>query len=161
MNPKSSKDSEKLIDSFIKLGCKEPESWVESELEEDIPQLSRYRFLRGLKGTINHYKTSESWIDYYLHSNALSDQEKKIGEVLGKIIDSGVSKQDIGLLASTISLLSVHSVLYRIDDPYDYDIDDGEDLPSWSLVEINDKGEPTGRTVSGLFESLNSVINEE
>lgn len=158
MKPKSSKD---LINSFIKLGCKEPESWAESELGEDIPQLSRYRFLRGLKVTINHYTTSESWIDYYLNSQVLSNQEKRIRDILGKIIDSGVSKQDIGLLASTISLQSVQSVLYRLDDPYDYDISDIEDLPSWSLVEINDKGEPTGRTVNGLFESLISVVVEE
>jgi hypothetical protein len=38
---------QRLAEVFRKVGASDPEQWAKSEVEEDIPQLARFLFLRG------------------------------------------------------------------------------------------------------------------
>jgi len=45
-------NQEKLIHLLRIAGAPDPESWAASEMQEDIPQLSRFMFLRGLHESV-------------------------------------------------------------------------------------------------------------
>lgn len=140
----------KLIEDFKGMGCPDPEGWARSEINENIAQLARYRFLRPLKNSLAAFiNEPEKWIERDIKYSP------EIGYVLKKMLDAGIQPDEIGRLARYIAGDSIHQILYRLDDPYDFDlINGGDNYPSWCLKELDKNGEPTGRQVSGLFESL-------
>lgn len=140
-----------LIEEFRELGCPSPESWTRSEICENIPQLARYRFLRPLKRILTEYKNeSERWVEHEI------EHSSEIGGILKKILDSGISSEEIGKLAQHIAGDAMYQTLYRLDDPYDFDLKDGgNSYPGWSSLDERDQnGKDTGRQILGLFEDL-------
>ena len=55
MKDNQGKKLQKLTKVFDRLGAADPESWARSEIEEGIPQLGRFVFLRALWDTVLRY----------------------------------------------------------------------------------------------------------
>jgi len=55
-------DQDKLVALFKTLGAPEPEGWAASQIEEGIPQLARFLFLRQAWNTVVAEDES-GWID--------------------------------------------------------------------------------------------------
>ena len=125
-----------LGEAFRRIGLDDDvDSWVASELGEDIPQLTRYRFLSGLWP-----KMIDSWRQRIAAEPAAQ-----------RLLAAGASRDDLAQLARAVAYDTVFALLYYLEDD---GRDDCDDLPFWSLVETTGNLEPTGRRVAGLFEDL-------
>jgi hypothetical protein len=123
-----------LILEFQQLGCDQPELWARSEIEEDIPQLARHRFLRTLWPQM-----IDSWRDGMAHIPAAK-----------RALEAGASQEDLTVLARAIAYETAFLMLYHLDADHDAT----DQLPSWGLAELSPTGEPTGRRLEGLQEDL-------
>lgn len=142
-----------LVRRFRELGAQDPESWAKSESEENIPQLARFCFLRGIWRSIESWTTSDAWIDNSLNEDTRGGHETfvKGGQALRRLLDAGASRTDLQDLARLIAFNAAFEVLNRIDDGYEPDLAD--DYPGWRLIETMGEKE-TARAVGGLHESL-------
>jgi hypothetical protein len=146
----------KMIARMKELGAEEPGVWVESEITEDIAQMARFLILRRLWNDLDAWHSdSRIWVE-----REIAETEKKpensfseAGLALKRMVEAGVSLEDIGKVAQMVAYEATFNVLNLIDECGDPD-EEGEDLPGWMLVETNAEGAMTGRAVIGLHEDL-------
>lgn len=157
LKPKQRKKAEQMISRMIAWGAPDAEEWVESELEEGIPQMARFLILRGLWSEIDAWRDhSSEWVSR-MASTAEEDPNgyfADAGLALKRIQEAGVNSEDLGRVARCVAYESIFSVLNRIDEGGD---PEAEDAPGWALAEVDPNGEGTGRVVVGLHEDLLSL----
>jgi hypothetical protein len=127
-------------------GAADPRSWALSEVSEDIAQLTRFLFLRGV------WRRMRSCADAALAS-PLADELRRAGASEDHLRE--FTQKALGDLA--------FSLLYFIDEPDgtswdtppEHDVADGD--RRWLLAEAEPDGRPTGRDVGGLHESLSDT----
>jgi hypothetical protein len=127
-----------LRDKFAALGADDPDSWASSELTENIPQLARLRFLRGMWAIVDEHGPSTG------RTHQAGDAARQ------RLLALGATPEDLRAIARTAAFDALSSALYFLDDPGD---DEVPDLPGWALIETSG-GEPTGRLVQGLYEDM-------
>lgn len=133
MNPKE-QDFARLVAALQVMGCSDPEAWAQSEIDENIAQVARYRFLHQLWPRL-----IDGW------SNGLNNIP-----AARRALADGAKEQDLALLVRAVAYETVFDMLYYLDD----DSLDAAGLPDWALMELDETGTPTGRLVEGLYESL-------
>jgi alkylhydroperoxidase/carboxymuconolactone decarboxylase family protein YurZ len=150
-----SKPKAELVSLLTRARVRDAEAWADSQLEEDIAQVARAIVLWRLwPEAIDRFTRDLSWID-----EVIAERERDsnapfadAGAALSAALAAGVSPEDLGKIARFVAFSAVFSTLYRIDEGADYEFDDG---PGWILMEIDQEtGQPTGRDVGGLHESL-------
>ena len=127
-------------------GAADPQSWALSEISEDIAQLTRFLFLRGV------WRRMRSCADDALAS-PLADELRRDGASEDHLRE--FTQRALGDLA--------FSLLYFIDEPDgtswgtppEHDVADGD--RRWLLAEVEPGRRPTGRDVGGLHESLSDT----
>ena len=125
--------AEGLLRELATLGCRDPYSWAGAEIEADIPQLARYRFLHDLWPRL-----IDAWPD------AVTGHE-----AARRAVRAGASPDDLGALARTVAYETVAAMLVHLADEHP-----PADLPSWRLTEVDATGAPTGRGLLGLDTDL-------
>jgi hypothetical protein len=143
---------DELIKKFQIAGARDPEVWAQSEVDENIPQLARYLFLRQAWRAIIA-PNDEDWI-----SREIKDSDERAGSpgtglgfALKRLIDKGADPADLTEVARTIQWHLLFRLCYLLDDPH---IEEPElQHIAWSLVEVA-ADKPTGRIVGGLHESV-------
>jgi hypothetical protein len=158
LDPATRSRAEKLIKLMGELGAPEPEEWVYSEITEDIPQLARFLVLRHLwRDLIDSLREDTSWIQAMVEDaeNDPAGPFADAGMALKRLMAAGADLKDIGTVARFVAYEAVFGTLTTIDEGYDPELD--EDGPGWALVELDAEGNPTGRSVGGLHESLLSL----
>jgi hypothetical protein len=136
-----------LVERFQTAGCASPGDWVRSEIDEDIPQLARYLFLRLLwDDRLQPWRTGAAFAELP-QARALLDSGTDLArllELLVLVVSDTVWR--------TLTLLDRAWVHPRIDD---------RALPGWRLMEVGGgTGELTGRELVALHESLREVDPE-
>jgi hypothetical protein len=132
---------------FKKYGARQPESWARSQLNEGIPQLQRFLFLRqAWKDVIREGDTE--WIRLYVQSAQRDD----VGNALAKCLEKGVPAEDLASLVRAVQVLSLFGVCHLLDDPI-FDEEELQDF-SWGLFEVDEDGNPTSTRINGLHESV-------
>ncbi|AVT34191.1 hypothetical protein C6361_05355 [Plantactinospora sp. BC1] len=116
------------------LGCADPHGWTRSEIEENLPQLARYRFLRTLWP-----RMIDGWHDGITNIPAAR-----------RALDAGASRPDLTQLARAVAYETVFAMLQHLGD----DERATAEVPSWTLAEISRTGHITGRQLDGLHEDL-------
>lgn len=123
-------------------GAADPRSWALSEVSEDIAQLTRFLFLRGV------WRRMHSCAD-----DALAT------ELARKLRQDGAGEEDLrGLVQLALGRLAF-DLLYLLDEPdgtaWDSppERDVADDDRRWHLAEVEPDGRLTGRQVGGLHES--------
>lgn len=131
-----------MVDLFRSLGASNPEAWAHSEATEPIAQLARFCFLRRV-----WQDAIEPWRDRdtFYPIPGLSDR-------VDGLIASGCDPEALSSLAATIAYHVSFAILMAIDDGTDPD--EALPLPGWRLVETDQNGQYTGRTLNLLHESL-------
>jgi hypothetical protein len=133
-------------------GARNPEGWAESELQEDIPQLARFLFLRqSWRGVISDDDTM--WIDNEITESKLRKQTPRssLGPALERCLDTGCSKKDLVTVARTAQRQLLHHICRLLSDP---SIDEPQlQHVAWALVEVDESGR-RGREIGGLQESV-------
>lgn len=141
-----------LTEIFKKLGAPNPESWVESQITESIPQLARFLFLKGAWQNIVKEGDTD-WIDAEI-TGSLENPDSPyagIGLSLKKIIDCGIPKSIINELVRGLQAQLLFNLCYLLEDSSV--VEGNEDYAHWTLYQVDEYGEPL-EPITGLHESV-------
>lgn len=142
----------KLTSLFRKLGARDPESWARSELDEGIPQLARFLFLRQAWRKVIS-EDDGVWI-----SNEITRAKKRsdgpgagAGLALQRLLAAGANPQDLTELVRVMQWQMLSRLCYLLEDPGDVEPEAAR--VAWALFEVDADGNP-GRPIDGLHESV-------
>jgi hypothetical protein len=140
----------KLFDS---LGAPDGASLARSQINEGIPQLQRFVFLRQAWKSIL-VENNTSWIE-----KNVSDAKHRpdapfsgIGQALERLLAVGGNAQDITDIAPALQVQLLFQLCYLLDDPAF--VDPELQGLSWGLFEADDDDNPRGSRIGGLYESV-------
>jgi hypothetical protein len=134
-----------LRDKFAAYGADEPESWVQSEVQNDVAQLARFLFLSAT------WRRMEWAVDEALNSNTAAEL-RAAGCDMAKI--EQVVKSAVLDVSSNLCYLldEPDGTVWTEDGARRSDVRDGD--PRWMVSEVAADGSLTGRDVGGLHESV-------
>jgi len=147
---------EELKQIFNELGAEDPEGWALSQINEGIPQLHRFLFLKKAWSLVME-EQDDSWIDRSIkswrdHPNAPFSGQ---GRALDHMLTSGVERSAIVDIVRAAQVEMIHGICYQMSDP-SLSGDEQKLLGDigWALVTTNDDYEPTSEVIDGLHESI-------
>lgn len=186
LSPEDRRRAEELAEKFHAAGAGDPQDWALSEVEEDIPQLARFLFLRSVWRSADQWKQPpEAW---FAEPESLADAEPLAEEdgdeptlvpldahgapdedgepaflaaqrAVQRILAAGVDPDDLKEVARAIFLHTAFDVVHAVDEGHDPDA--GEGMPGWLLVEVGGDMVLTGRTITALHEDLLTTEPDE
>jgi hypothetical protein len=142
----------RLTHLFKIAGATDPHVWAKSEIDEGIPQLARFLFLRQAWRLVVA-DGDVSWIDREIQR---SKQQPDVpgaglGHALSRLLSSGANREDLTELVRTAQWQLLHGMCYQLEDP---SIEESElDHVAWGLFEVDEEGR-AGRPIHGLHESV-------
>jgi hypothetical protein len=141
-----------LTEIFHSLGADEPEQWAESEIEEGIPQLTRFLFLKGCWDCILPDEET-SWIQNIIDNTPEDSDEPFSGSAhaLRRLRAQGANEKDLTELVRGMQAELLQEITQVIDDPESVS---GNEYRSWGLLEIDTEKQTYTRPVDGLHESV-------
>lgn len=134
-------DEEKQLSAlFEELGARDADGWARSQIQEGIPQLARYLFLR--QAWRNVIPADVGAAANHWHADAPEFR---------KLLAAGVPLVDLVALVRKAQRSLLFSLCYLMDDP---NIAEAEvEAMDWGLFQIDADGRP-GARISGLHESV-------
>jgi hypothetical protein len=137
---------------FRKLGARDPETLARSQLQEKIPQLARFLFLRQAWRNIVGEEDA-TWIDARI---ARAEQEPNepfagVGLALKKLRARGAGDDEVIDLVRGMQAELLFSFCYLLEDPGEIEPEVAD--VSWILAQIDEEGNVLG-SISGLHESV-------
>jgi hypothetical protein len=141
---------QRLTEVFRNAGAIDPELWASSEIEEGIPQLARFSFLKALS-RIFLKETDLDWVNNQIEYNYSrpGDPGAQIVSALQEMLDKNVSREAIIDLVRVIQFQTLFHACATIDCVYERDTP----IDSWGLFQKDENYNPT-LEISGLHESL-------
>ena len=145
-------DQKDLAATFKKLGARDPEGWARSQVDEGIPQLARYLFLRQAWRSIVREGDS-GWIEASIERAHTHPDEPYagVGHALKKLRARGATDEEIIDVVRGMQAELLFSLCHLFDDPGDIE-PEVEDI-AWVLAQVDDDGNVLG-TIGGLHESV-------
>jgi hypothetical protein len=138
-------DRAELVAGLRAAGCRDPEAWAQSELEEDIPQFARYLLCKTIWEHAIEPWRDEAGLNEFPEAQAL--------------LDGGADREQLRLLAGKIAYETMTAIVNAIDQgEYVGPAAVPDEAPGWVIVEIDGKSlKPTGRGAGFIHESILSV----
>jgi hypothetical protein len=168
---------EALVEKFRAVGAQQPGQWAASEVEEDIPQLARFIFLRRLWRSAVQWKLPpEEWFAEVEPDELPVDEEDDdeptlvpsssdevvdedgdppflpAQQAVQRILAAGADPEDLKEVARAIFLHAAFDAVVTVDDGHDPEA--GEGMPGWLLTEVGGDLVLTGRVIPDLHEDL-------
>lgn len=141
-----------LTELFRVLGAPHPEGWAASQVEEGIPQLHRFLFLRQAWKAI-YSENSTSWTDAAI-MNAQRRPDAPyagMGTALATLRTKCISDDEIADLVRDAQAELLFQLCYLLEDP---DLtEEGATDVGWGLFTVSEDGTP-GEPIVGLHESV-------
>lgn len=142
-----------LARRFSALGARDPDAWARSQIEEGLPQLARYLFLRqAWRGVI---PDDSSWIAPAIASSAANPGGPggELGPALARVVEK-CGAEDVTTVVRVMQWRVLASLSYLLDDP---NLGPEAEDVSWRLFQVDpDSGEPIV-PIAGLHESVLEV----
>jgi|SRR5579872_6202147 hypothetical protein len=142
-------DEKALADLFARLGARNPDQWARSQVEEGVPQLARFLFLRQAWKFVISDRDS-SWLDKQFLANT-GGPGGAIAPALRRILACGVDREDLTTVVRVMQWRVLAGLCYLLDDPGDLE-DDIKDI-AWRLFEVDENGRPVA-VMGALQESV-------
>ncbi|MFD0026218.1 hypothetical protein [Streptomyces sp. NPDC058382] len=146
-------DIDELTGLFDALGADDAVGWAESEAEENLPQLARYRFLRMVWQDIDVWSTAAPhWVEAYRGDGVA-------GGAVERALRLGLTPAELGEIAREVAKETAFGLLHGLAGPADGDLAPETEarLPGWHLAELAPDGRPTGRVLDALHEDLDET----
>jgi hypothetical protein len=142
----------KLTSLFQRLGARDPDSWAISQIEEDIPQVARFLFLRQAWRAVVDERDS-SWIAAAISS---ADAEPNapyagVGHALRALRSRAATDEELTDLVRGMQADLLFQFCYLLEDPGDVEPEVAG--ISWSLVQTDGDGNVLAG-LTGLHESV-------
>lgn len=178
------KDVQWLVETFRALGAGDPEAWAASEVEDDIPQLARFLFLRRLwRGAWQWKQPPADWFaeiepdepsaeeedddEPTLVSGSQDEESDEDGDppflaaqqAVQRILAAGADPEDLKEVARAIFLHTAFDAVQTVDEGHDPQA--GEGMPGWLLTEVGGDLVLTGRVIPDLHEDLLTTEPDE
>jgi hypothetical protein len=177
--------AEELAERFRAAGAEQPDGWAASEVEEDIPQLARFIFLRRLwRGAWQWKQPPEEWFAEIPPDDVPADAEDDEDEptlvqtsgdemadedgeppflaaqqAVQRILAAGADPEDLKEVARAIFLHTAFDAVQTVDEGHDPHV--GEGMPGWLLTEVGGDLVLTGRVIPDLHEDLLTTEPDE
>lgn len=142
-------NEQELSDLFRKLGARNPQDWARSQLQENIPQLARFLFLRQAWRLVVADGDC-SWISEVRQIGADSPGGE-IGPALGRVLSSGCSNQDLTRIVRVMQWRLLFGICQLLDETAEVE-QEVRDI-AWRLFQVDENDRPTV-AISGLIESV-------
>jgi hypothetical protein len=143
------KDERDLTNLFARLGARNPEQWARSQIEERIPQVARFLFLRqAWKLVVPEHDCN--WIDEQANI-AIGQPGGSIGAALGRLLAHGADRDDLTTVVRVMQWKLLAGLCYLLDDPGTLE-SEVKDV-SWRLFQTDDDGQPIA-VIASLHESV-------
>jgi hypothetical protein len=151
----ASVNQKELADLFRKLGAPHAETWAKSQIQEGIPQLARFLFLRQAWRKVASEEDT-SWIGRWIERYESHPTEPFAGQgrALKQLRARGATDEEITDLVRAREAELLFSFCYLLEDP---EINDsGADDVTWGLFQTDDDGNPLVplMRIGGLHESV-------
>lgn len=150
------KEESELTKVFRALGARDPEQWAKSQMQENIPQLHRFLFLRQAWAQVVD-ENDDSWIDRVVQAARKNPEAPFSGQghAIERMLALGVARSDIVDLVRNSQAEMIFGLCYLLEDPsFDAEDEDHIGTVGWALVTTSDEFEPTLETIDGLHESV-------
>lgn len=153
-------EAKRLLETFARLGATDHEGWVRSEIDEDIAQLARYLVLADVSESVTKWRDLRGLVAKEERVRNASPGLRDLPPSITKaILESDIDEALLTRFALEVATDTLFALLDAIDREGPSG-DLGDDLPCWRLVETTPDGEPTGRDVGGLHESVFEFLDE-
>ena len=138
---------------FAKLGASDPEGWAQSQIDEGIPQLARYLFLRQAWRQVVVNEGDSGWIDNQIAAAARrpDDPYAGVGHALAKLRARGATDEELTDVVRGTQAEALFGFCYLLGDPGELEPEVAD--MAWSLVQLDAQGEPIG-AIQSLHESV-------
>jgi hypothetical protein len=145
-------NQKELAATFRKLGARDPDGWARSQVEEGIPQLARFLFLRQAWREIVQ-EDDTSWIDASIDRAKTHPDEPYagVGHALKKLRERGATNEEITDVVRGMQAQLLFSICYLLEDPGDVEPEAGD--VGWVLAQVDQEGNVLD-TIGGLHESV-------
>jgi len=138
-----------LSELFRKLGARDPAGWARSQLEEGLPQLARFLFLRQAWKLVVK-PDDPSWIPQARQTNA-DGPGGAVGPALERLLSAGASQDDLTTVVRVMQWWLLAGLYRLLDHPGDLEAE-VKDV-AWRLFQVDDNDCPTA-AIGGLLESV-------
>lgn len=134
---------------FRKLGAQDAAAWARSQINENIPQLARFMFLRqAWKLVLND--NDSSWIDQMRQV----DSDKPGGDAgpaITRVLAAGGQEDDLTKIVRVMQWRLLSGLCQLLDDPGNIE-NEASDI-AWRLFQV-DEGDRPIAIMGGLAESI-------
>lgn len=151
-----------LTETFRQLGASDPEWYATSEVEEGIPQLAMYVFLKRALELVRA-DSLDRWLQGVAHRHYHEHASAK--QSLSRIRRLGAQREDIRTLLEAFGREMVMEMCLLLDNTSGTHFEDHQlnrrvaDV-DWLLYAVDDEGNPTS-PMGGLHEIVNCVADEQ
>lgn len=138
-----------LTELFRKLGARNPADWASSQLNENLPQLARFLFLREAWKLVVA-DNDPSWIHARI-SDDPAGPGGDIGPALKRLLAAGAAESDLTAVVRVMQWRLLFGLCQLLDDPGSLE-KEVRDV-AWRLFQVDEDDQPTA-AISGLHESV-------
>jgi len=138
-----------LAELFRKLGARNPAVWARSQVEEGIPQLARFLFLReAWKLVVTD--ADRGWLSQRAHDD-VNGPGGRIGPALSRLLALGATEADLTTVVRVMQWRVLSGLCQLLDDPGNLEAE-VKDV-AWRLFQVNEDDQATV-PLGGLHESV-------
>lgn len=123
---------------FRKLGARDPEGWARSQINENIPQLARFLFLKQAWKLVVRDNDS-SWISE-MHQFDSNKPGGDAGPAIARLLAAGGRKDDLTKIVRVMQWRLLSGLWQLLDDPGNIDSEAGD--IAWRLFQVDESDHP-------------------
>jgi hypothetical protein len=138
---------------FRKFGARHPESWAKSQINEGIPQLQRFLFLRQAWKQVRQDEEC-GWVRTEIKNwqKQADAPFSDVGRVFSLCLEKGISAEDLASLARALQAQMLANVCYTLEEPAFEEVELADF--AWGLFQIDEDGNALGDGIRMLHESV-------
>ncbi len=134
---------------FQKLGVKDPTAWARSQIDENIPQLARFLFLKqAWKLVVND--NDSSWIREMRQVDS-NKPGGDAGPAITRLLAAGGQEDDLTTIVRVMQWRLLSGLCQLLDDPGNIGSEAGD--IAWRLFQVDESDHPVA-VMAGLAESV-------